>query len=148
MAKSKNKKTLRDDPTPFIARSYDPYSMEKRIYNLEQGGVGPTPTPTSWDYSTTETDTNQKWIDGKEIYCKVLDYSSSPESLPANTEKTFSGVLPTNAQLVDVTVIYGNGSWFGIASPYVTLNTGTLGINSLHGVTMYYVIVKYIKTGA
>ena len=146
MAKSKNKKTLRDDPTPFISRSYDPFSMEKRIYNLEQGGVGPTPS--SWDYSTTETDTNQKWIDGSEIYSIVLDYSSSPQTLPANSEKTFSGVLPANAQIIDVGVIYGNGSWFGIASPYVTLNSGTLGINSFHSVTMYYVIVKYIKTGA
>ena len=144
MAKKRN---LRNDVTPKILRNYDPYSMEKRIYDLEQGG-GVGPTPTSWDYSTTETDTNQKWIDGSEIYCKVLDYSSSPEALPANSEKTFAGVLPSNAQIIDVTVIYGNGSWFGIASPYVTLNNGTLGINSLHAVTMYYVIVKYIKTGA
>lgn len=64
MAKSKNKKTLRDDPTPFISRSYDPYSMEKRIYNLEQGGgVGPTPTPSlSLDnYSKTVTTTSSGW---------------------------------------------------------------------------------------
>lgn len=27
----------------------------------------------SWDYSTTEVDTGQKWIDGKTIYCRVLD---------------------------------------------------------------------------
>lgn len=148
MAKAKNKKTLRDDPTPFISRSYDPYSLEKRIYNLEQSGASPTPTPTSWDYSTTETDTNQKWIDGKEIYCKVLDYSSSPVALPSNTQKDFPGALPANAQIIDAIVIYGNGSWFGMASTYVTLDSGTLGINSMHGVNMYYAIIRYIKTGA
>lgn len=73
---AKNKKTLRDDPAPFISRSYDLFSMEKRIYNLEKGGGG-TPTPSSsWDYSTTETNTNQKWIDGKDIYCKVFVFDS------------------------------------------------------------------------
>lgn len=30
----------------------------------------------SWDYSTSEVDTGQKWIDGKTIYCKVLDLGS------------------------------------------------------------------------
>ncbi len=64
MAKSKNKKTLRDDPTPFISRSFDPYSMEKRIYNLEQGGVGPTPTTTNLITFDATVTTNQYgwWI--------------------------------------------------------------------------------------
>lgn len=63
MAKSKNKKTLRDDPTPFISRSYDPYSMEKRIYNLEQGGgVGPTPTPSNLiTFDKTITTSSSGW---------------------------------------------------------------------------------------
>lgn len=26
----------------------------------------------SWDYSTTEVNTGQKWIDGKDIYCRVV----------------------------------------------------------------------------
>ena len=29
-----------------------------------------------YDYSTTPVDTGQKWIDGKTIYCKVLDLGS------------------------------------------------------------------------
>lgn len=54
-------------------RSYDIFDIEERVHALELGG-GDTPTPSggSWDYSTTETDTHQKWIDGKEIYCKVI----------------------------------------------------------------------------
>lgn len=52
-------------------RSYDIYDIEDRVHQLELGG-GSTPEPTTWDYSTTETDTHQKWTDGKEIYCKVI----------------------------------------------------------------------------
>lgn len=74
MAKAKNKKTLRDDPTPIITRSYDPYSMEKRIYNLEQGGVSPTPptppTPSGDVYSETETEIGT-YLD-KPLYRKVI----------------------------------------------------------------------------
>ena len=69
MAK-KSIKGLRDVPTPKIIRNYDIFSIEQRVHNLEQnaGGGG---TDTAWDYSTTETDTKQKWVDGKEIYCIV-----------------------------------------------------------------------------
>lgn len=62
MAKAKNKKTLRDVPTPFISRSYDPYSLEKRIYNLEQGGgVSPTPTTNLITFDKTITTSNSGW---------------------------------------------------------------------------------------
>ena len=30
----------------------------------------------SWNYSTSEVNTGQKWIDGKDIYCRVLDLGS------------------------------------------------------------------------
>ena len=55
-------------------RSYDIYDIEERVHALELGG-GDTPTPSSdsWDYSTTEKDTHQKWVDGQEIYCKVIE---------------------------------------------------------------------------
>ena len=36
------------------------------------------------DYSTTETATGQKWIDGKDIYCKVYDNITVPS--PASTQ--------------------------------------------------------------
>lgn len=56
----------------MISRNYDIYAIEERVHNLEMGG-SPTPGGGSWDYSTEETDTHQKWIDGKEIYCKVIN---------------------------------------------------------------------------
>lgn len=51
-------------------RNYDPYSMEERIYQLEQNGSGPSYEP--WNYSTSEVNTGQKWVDGKDVYCTVI----------------------------------------------------------------------------
>lgn len=31
----------------------------------------------SWNYSTSEVDTGQKWIDGRKIYCKVFNITST-----------------------------------------------------------------------
>lgn len=56
----------------MINRNYDIYAIEERVHNLEMGGA-PTPGGGSWDYSTEETDTQQKWIDGKNIYSKVIE---------------------------------------------------------------------------
>lgn len=53
-----------------MVRNYDIYSIEQRVYELEKGGA---PGGGSWDYSTDEVNTGQKWIDGKEIYCKVVN---------------------------------------------------------------------------
>lgn len=43
------------------------YKLEERVTALEEGGGG---LP---DYSTTEQLTGQKWIDGKDIYFKVIN---------------------------------------------------------------------------
>lgn len=53
-------------------RSYDIYDIEERVHALELGGL-PTPGGGSWDYSTDEVSTGQKWINGKDIYCKVFN---------------------------------------------------------------------------
>ena len=42
-------------------------SLDARVTALEEGGSG---LP---DYSTTEQLTGQKWIDGKDIYFKVIN---------------------------------------------------------------------------
>ena len=57
-------------------RSYDIYDIEERVHALELGG-GDTPSPGgSWDYSTEEVNTGQKWVDGKDIYCKTFVFES------------------------------------------------------------------------
>lgn len=55
------KKILRNEDTPKIIRNFDPYSMEQRIYNLEQGGSGPTPSISLENYSKTVTTTGSGW---------------------------------------------------------------------------------------
>ena len=44
----------------------DTETMEFKNGKLAAKGIG------SFDYSTNEVNTGQKWIDGKDIYCKVL----------------------------------------------------------------------------
>lgn len=48
-----------------------------------------TNSGSSWDYSTTEVDTGQKWIDGKTIYSRVIEFSN-PISLPLSWTKVLS----------------------------------------------------------
>lgn len=53
----------------------------------------------SWDYSTSEVDTGQKWIDGKTIYCKVINQSAGA----GETVITINGadnILPTTCYKV------------------------------------------------
>lgn len=52
-------------------RSYDIFDIEERVHALELGGG--SPSGGSWDYSTTETATGQKWINEKDIYCRVFN---------------------------------------------------------------------------
>lgn len=53
-------------------KAYDTYQLTDD-YTEGSGGLP--------DYSTTEQKTGQKWIDGKDIYFKVLDLSSNPIAL-------------------------------------------------------------------
>lgn len=52
------------------------YRLEERVTALEEGGGGGLP-----DYSTTEQLTGQKWIDGKDIYFKVINTAVAIELL-------------------------------------------------------------------
>ena len=63
MAKKNNKSAKNEAHNIPIPRSYDPYAMEQRIYNLEKN-AGSTPTPASSNlvtYETTITTTNSGW---------------------------------------------------------------------------------------
>lgn len=94
-----------------MTRNWDIYSIEQRVYDLEKRGASPTPTGGSWDYSTDETDTKQKWTDGKTIYCKVF-HLASPVAINGNSNV---GEFPTISidnldTLVDVQAIGTAGS--------------------------------------
>lgn len=52
------------------------YKLDERIRALEEGGGGGLP-----NYSTTEQLTGQKWIDGKDIYFKVINTAIAVEQV-------------------------------------------------------------------
>lgn len=55
-------------------------------------------TSQTWNYSTSEVKTGQKWIDGKNIYCKVISLGN----LPASSEKKVSaGVSGASVIMID-----------------------------------------------
>lgn len=152
MAKSKNKKTLRDDPTPIISRSYDIYSMEKRIYDLEVGGVTP-PTPTGDIYSETETEIGT-WVDGKKIYRKVIKPTLT--SINANSNNTIADVSTFGIDTLirargciklsstsAVTAVMNDTAWIN--------TTGSLVIKPYVGhsnITSMYYVLEYTKSGS
>lgn len=76
----------------------------------------------SFTYSTTETETGQTWIDGKPIYRKVYNVTSS-----INGNYSFNLGLPT-AQIGQMISMYGiglnGGNYFFLCYPY---NSSTLG---------------------
>lgn len=113
-------------------RSYDIFDIEERVHALELGG-GDTPTPGggSWDYSTTETDTHQKWIDGKTIYCKVIGGSITFPSNLGTVDITNISDLNLST-IVDVRAVstQGGTSVASCANPMCYVNGNVLkGIN-------------------
>lgn len=62
---------------------------------------------TGLDYSTTETALPFKWVDGKTIYRKVVNFGS----LPNNTTKTVSlGISGTIDNVISASAIASTGS--------------------------------------
>lgn len=56
-------------------RSYDIYDIEERVHNLELSGGGGG-GGSSFNFSTEETATGHKWIDGRDVYCRVKAYET------------------------------------------------------------------------
>lgn len=121
-------------------RSYDPYIMEERITALENAGSTPAPEPTSWDYSTTETDTKQKWTDGKEIYCRVI---TGTFNFRANTELTILDDIGNIDKIIDFKALETNG---GFASPLVYKSGTKLNSYFYAQMNSTAVIIFYTKT--
>ena len=93
-------------------------------------------TPPAYS-STDEVNTGQKWIDGKDIYCKVLN-----GSLPEITQST-NYTFDTNA---GITFIDGNLVCITTGSLY-TLNPYTLRYNSTNGAVGSIVTSSFSEAG-
>lgn len=66
----------------------------------------------SWDYSTTEVDTGQKWIDGKTIYCKV--FNISPLTMSNSGTWYSTGCVISNINtLINVMCSGGGDTYYG-----------------------------------
>lgn len=122
-----------------ILRNYDIFSIEERVHNLEMGG-SPTPGGGSWDYSTTETDTHQKWIDGKEIYCKVIEGTFNFVANTALNVGSSSGI----DKIVDFRIFASSSG--AVASPQVYIDGDN--IKGVHFATFgaSSVFIAYTKT--
>ena len=118
-------------------RNWDIFSLEKRIFNLEKNG-GSTPSQ-SWDYSTTETDTHQKWIDGKTIYCKVI---TGAFNFTANTQLI---ILPNKGDIETIidSRIFANTA---IASPQIYFSDNSVAGVHFANFGATKVILYYTKT--
>ena len=143
MAAKKTPKILRDIPTPKIVRNYDLYSMEERIHNLEINGGGGGAE--SWDYSKTETDTHQKWIDGKTIYSRVVEVNPGTITQTGwQTVGTIDFAASVDTLINMVCLEEGTGKGVYCAGSYLYAN-GNLGTWILTGETITKVILFYTK---
>lgn len=97
------------------------------------------------NYTTSETDTRQTWVDGQKIYKRTVVFNQLGNSVP--TEQSVSGV----GKVVDfkATMFNGSNSW---KIPYkfvdrVSYEQGKLIINSLTDLRQYSaaVTIYYVK---
>lgn len=97
------------------------------------------------NYTTSETDTRQTWVDGKKIYKRTVIFNKLGNS--GVVEQSVSGV----GRVVDfkATMFNGNNSW---KIPYkfvdrVSFEQGILMINSLTDLRQYSaaVTIYYVK---
>lgn len=60
-----------------------------------------------YDYSTTEYDTNSKWVDGNPIYGKIINF----EGVGGTTPVEVDAALPSGASVIDMKgMAYGEGT--------------------------------------
>lgn len=98
-------------------------------------------------YSETEVNTGQKWIDGKEIYMKVI--SGTVPAIEASSNITVDE-LTSDINLIDGVTIFISGDVVSLNRFYLTFTKGT-HILRANGVTVafasspYSVIYYYTK---
>lgn len=113
--------------------------------NVSEDGTISVPSYTPPAYSTTEHKTGRKWIDGKDIYEKIIDYTGSL----GTTATIISSGIDYISNFVDSRCIADNGVE-GI-SPITLWLDGT----DLKGRTvgnfssqLLHIVIQYTKTGA
>lgn len=103
---------------------------------LTGAGTFESPQGGGVDYSLTEQDTGLKWIDGKAIYQKTIDFGS----MPVNSEKDVAHGISNLAFVVDMEFIVYNSTdvqWRLMPS----ISRGNIQAQSVYGVDSQYVFV-------
>ena len=96
-------------------------------------------------YSETEVNTGKKWIDGKDVYCKVL-YNQFP--VITTTSNQAIGTL-TYDSVIDVGFIVTNNSgFFGRLNNNISISSGNItvsGVSATYSEYYYISIIYYTK---
>ena len=124
----------------FNAESTHPYIMNSRIKSKSGGGGGTPYTPPA--YSLEEVNTGKKWIDGKPIYTRVINYTGA---LSTSTTTLASNINYID-NIIDAKCVADNGPE-GF-SPIVVFIDGT----NLKGRTvgnfssqLLHIVIEYTK---
>lgn len=109
--------------------------------SIDQDNVISASGGSSWDYSTTEVDTGQKWIDGKEIYSKVIDLGSDVAfNTGWNTLIAHNNYYDT---IIDGKAIYSGGYMQNVG---IAINDTTyLELCAYYSMSARYIILYYTK---
>jgi len=96
-------------------------------------------------YSTTEHKTGRKWIDGKDIYERIIDYTGSLSS----TATILSSGIEYISNIVDARCIADNGVE-GVSPITVWLDGTDLKGRALGNFSsqLLHIVIQYTKTGA
>ena len=73
-------------------------------------------TISDMDYSTTEQDTGCKWIDGKKIYKKTIDFGALPNASIKNVDHGVANIA--RVVKIDGIISFGSNTWSNIPLVY------------------------------
>ena len=73
-------------------------------------------TISDMDYSTSEQDTGCKWIDGKKIYKKTIDFGALPNSSIKNVDHGVANIA--RVVKIDGIISFGSNTWSNIPLVY------------------------------
>ena len=109
-------------------------------------GVLSAPAPyTPPAYSTTETNTGQKWIDGKDIYCRVFDFGSDV-AISSSTWVDMSEYTSIEGWDKPVQCAFGIDTTGLCITVNLAINAGYLEIRTGFNTQIRYLTVYYTKT--
>jgi hypothetical protein len=123
-------------------KAYDTYQITD---DYTEGGGG---LP---DYSTTEQKTGQKWVDGKDIYFKVLDLSSNPIALQHDSWVSTTVSSTDIDKIIDsnVTALTNSDENVVVKHCEIGIINGNVAVclaTSVGARRMNYVTIYYTKT--